>query len=113
MPATGQEWANLKTWLEGSINYLALSDNAVSVGSRVEKTSDGRRGVEVQAEMIWEETINSIITQRNGHITVDGEWVIGLSDSKGNWIKKGLHIKGNTWKMVDDITQYDHLSPEN
>lgn len=113
LPATGQEWANLKTWLEGSINYQALSDNAVSVGSRVEKTSNGRRGVEVQAEMIWEETINSIITQRNGLITVDGEWVIGLSDSKGNWIKKGLHIKGNTWKMVDDITQYDHLSPEN
>lgn len=109
--ATDDDWVNLKSMLEDNPTYRALCDDAIMVGARVETTADGRNGVEAQAERIWIETMNSIIQQRNGHTYVDGEWVIGLY-GEGSWLKKGLHIKGNNWEIVDDVTEYDHLSPE-
>lgn len=108
--ATDDDWVNLKSMLEDNPTYKALSDDAIMVGARVETTADGRDGVEAQAERIWIETMNSIIQQRNVHTHVKGEWVVGLY-GEGAWLKKGLHIKGNNWEIVDDVTEYDHLSP--
>lgn len=110
--ATDDDWVNLKSLLEDNLTYRALSDDAISVGARTEKTVDGRNGVEAQAERIWIETMNSIIQQRNGHTYVEGEWVIGLYGQDA-WLKKGLHIKDKTWEIVDDISLYDNLSPAN
>lgn len=108
--ATDDDWVNLKSMLEDNPTYYALSDEYILVGARVETTSDGRKGTEVQAERIWEETMNSIIQQRDGHTYVDGEWVIGLY-GEGSWLKKGLHIKGNEWTIVEDVTAYADLRP--
>lgn len=44
--ATSDQWANLKETLMGNVNYKALCDETLVVGSRVETTSSGMSGVE-------------------------------------------------------------------
>ena len=110
------DWVNLSVLLEGNPNYRALSDETISVGSRVEITKSGRSGVEEQAERIWTETIESLVKQNNGHVHVSGEFVVGLyggtNKNDQGWLKKGLHVKGKEWKLVNDVTEYENLSPD-
>ena len=34
---------------------------------------------------------------------VGHEYIVGLADSNGAWLKSGLHIKDGVWRFVEDI----------
>ena len=103
------DWVNINEALMDNPTYKALCNEDMMVGARVEKTSDGKAGTQAQAERIWRETMQSIIKQRNGHSRVNGEVVIGLYSENSGWLKMGLHIKDNEWKIVEDVSVYDNL----
>lgn len=106
---TSDHWANLKATLMGNVHYQALCDETLVVGSRVETaTYDGKActGTEASASEVWDEAIRTLINQNNGSKEVEGEWIIGLANADGNYLKFGLRISGKTWERVDDITKY-------
>ncbi len=94
------DWTNLENMLKGNVNYKILLNEEIKIGAQ---TVDG---VSKNAEDIWAETVESLVKQYNGN-PVNNEYVIGYVDSDGDYLKTGLHIKGNTWELVDDITKVD------
>lgn len=94
--ADGSEWGNLEDRLMSNVNYRALCDETLRVGAQTEA------GLDVTAENIWRETINSLVTQYNGTAT-SNEYVIALAKSDGTHISLGLHIKDGVWRLVENV----------
>lgn len=106
-------WIQLLAILRTNVNFDAFCDEAIVVGAEYEKDSNGKLGVDIMADEIWKDCINSLITQYNNTSTGDmgdDEWIICLGKTGGTYIPRALHIKGKTWTMVEDYTTIDFPS---
>lgn len=90
-------WLNLESLLMGNVNYKHLCNDDLRICAQLEED------LTPNAEAIWEETIETLITQYNGTLT-GHEYIIGLASSTGEWIRFGLHIKDGEWSFVEDIS---------
>ena len=82
--------------LQGNVNYKHFCNEDLRVCARLEEE------LIPNAEAIWRETVESLVTQFNGN-GVRSEYIVGLADSNGAWLKSGLHIKDDVWSFVEDI----------
>lgn len=96
-----ETWENVENILKSNVNYKIFYNDNLTIGSPL---SDG---VDDEASKIWQETINSIINQFGGHRSVKNKYLVALADSKGNALKMGLYIDGDTWSYVNDITKVE------
>ncbi len=94
-----ESWNEVEAVLKSNVNYKAFYNENLLVGA---PTADA---VKVAASDIWKETINSMISQF-ANLSFKNEYLVALSNSKGQSLKMGLYIHGKTWKLVDDITQF-------
>lgn len=94
--ADSSSWANLQELLQGNVNYKHFCNEDLRVCARLEEE------LMPNAEAIWIETVESLITQYNGN-AVKYEYIVGLADSNGVWLKSGLYIKDDVWSFVEDI----------
>lgn len=90
------EWGNLEDRLMRNVNYRALCDETLQVGSQT------ANGLDQVAESIWRTAINSIVKQYNGTNT-NHEYVVALARTNGSHIKLGLHIKNGVWTLVENV----------
>ena len=95
--ADSSSWLNLESLLMGSVNYKHFCNDDLRICAQLEED------LTPNAEAIWEETIETLITQYNGTLT-GHEYIIGLASSTGEWIRFGLHIKDGEWSFVEDIS---------
>lgn len=96
---TTESWTEVENLLKSNVNYKSFFNENLLVGAPT------ATGVKDAANDIWRETINSIISQFQHH-SFKNAYVVALSDSKGEPLKIGLYIHGNTWKLVEDISTY-------
>lgn len=94
--ADSASWSNLQEMLQGNVNYKHFCNEDLRVCARLEEE------LIPNAEAIWRETVESLVTQFNGN-GVRSEYIVGLADSNGAWLKSGLHIKDDVWSFVEDI----------
>ena len=95
--ADSSSWLNLESLLMGNVNYKHFCNDDLRICAQLEED------LTPNAEAIWEETIETLITQYNGTPT-GHEYIIGLASSTGEWIRFGLHIKDGEWSFVEDIS---------
>ena len=93
-----QSWNNLEAMLRGNVNYKLFYNEDLEVAGTCEFW------LKANADLIWEEAIESLIKQYDGRNTVH-EYVIGLANTSGEHLKAGLHIKDGKWEYVKDIHQ--------
>lgn len=93
-----EKWEDVENTLRSNVNYKVFYNENLLIGSPV------KDGLNKEAGEVWESTIQSIIKQFSAR-NFNNEYVVGLANSKGESLKMGLYIKGNTWKLVDDINQ--------
>ena len=87
-------WSNLEAILDDNVNYKAFKQENLEVGSTTEE------GVEKNALIIWNSTIDSLIKQYNGTKTKDN-YVVGLADVNGNHLNVGLQVDSlGVWSKV-------------
>lgn len=87
-------WANLEALLDDNVNYKAFKEDNLEVGATTEE------GVEKNALIIWNSTIDSLIKQYNGTKTKN-KYVIGLADVNGNHLNVGLQVDSlGVWSKV-------------
>lgn len=87
-------WSNLEALLDDNVNYKAFKQENLEVGSTTEE------GVEENALIIWNSTIDSLIKQYNGTKTKDN-YVVGLADVNGNHLNVGLQVDSlGVWSKV-------------
>ncbi len=94
--ADSGEWSNLQTLLMNNINYRALCDETLKVGSPKESELDNT------AMGIWREALESLVRQYDG-ATTNNEYLIGLARQDGSHISLGLHIKDGKWTIIEDV----------
>ena len=84
-----------KNTLLSNINYKCFKESNLLVGARLEKD------VPKTALSIWESAINTLINQYNGRMKPEYEYVVGLVDSKGNYLDTALKVDtAKVWKMI-------------
>jgi hypothetical protein len=94
--ADSAAWSNLQAMLQGNVNYKHFCNEDLRVCARLEEE------LIPNAEAVWSEAIKSLVAQYNGN-PVGHEYIVGLADSNGAWLKSGLHIKDGVWRFVEDI----------
>ncbi len=95
--ADSSSWLNLESLLMGNVNYKHFRNDDLRISAPLEED------LIPNAEAIWKETIETLITQYNGTLT-GHEYIIGLASSTGEWIRFGLYIKDGEWSFVEDIS---------
>ena len=94
--ADSSAWSNLQAMLQGNVNYKHFCNDDLRVCARLEAE------LIPNAEAVWSEAIKSLVAQYNGN-PVGHEYIVGLADSNGAWLKSGLHIKDGVWRFVEDV----------
>lgn len=92
-----EKWEDLENTLKSNVNYKIFHNENIQIGTPEEG------GLENAATGVWEDAMNSIITQFGKSRHFNNEYVVALANSKGEALKKGLYVHDGTWEIVENI----------
>ena len=97
-----ESWKTLLAVLERNANY-----NAFNKGYKICAATEP--GVKEAAKAVWKSALEDLVETNKAH-DVRYEYAIMLLDESNKYLPMALHIKGNTWRIVEDgSTLFDEL----